>query len=87
MSTDKRNILLAAEKSLCEKRQKTIISRDKHSKVEHRAYNPERKYDIGSMGIKTKMSSWRFRGNSLTEKPFLRFLPYNAILKSRLREL
>lgn len=37
-------MLLSEEKSLCEIRQKILVSRDKREAREHRAINPERRY-------------------------------------------
>lgn len=73
MSKDKTNRLLVPEKSLCEKRQKIIISRDKHSKVEHRAYNLERKYDV---------RHYRLDGDLIKQEKCCDFLLLNDTLKN-----
>lgn len=39
-------MLLTNEKSLCKKRQAIVVSRDDRQSREHRATNPERKYDL-----------------------------------------
>lgn len=39
-------MLLTKENSLCEKNQAIIVSKDQRSRSEHRAINPERKYDV-----------------------------------------
>lgn len=39
-------MLLTPEKSLCEKNQPIIVSRDKRSQVQHRAINPQRVFDV-----------------------------------------
>ena len=39
-------MLLTPEKSLCEKNQATVVSRDKGNQREHRASNPQRKFDL-----------------------------------------
>lgn len=39
-------MLLTLEKSLCEKNQATVVSRDKGNQRQHRATNPKRKYDL-----------------------------------------
>lgn len=39
-------MILTSEKSMCEKRQSVIVSRDKGNRVQHRAINPQRIYDV-----------------------------------------
>ena len=39
-------MLLSREKSLCEKNQAIVVSRDKGAQVEHRATNPKRQFDL-----------------------------------------
>ena len=39
-------MLLTPEKSLCEKNQPIIVSRDKRSQVQHRAINPQRVFEV-----------------------------------------
>lgn len=39
-------MLLSFEKSLCEKKQATVVSRDKGAQRVHRAENPQRKFDL-----------------------------------------
>ena len=39
-------MLFTPEKSLCEKKQAVVVSRDKGSPIEHRATNPDRKFDL-----------------------------------------
>lgn len=39
-------MLLASENSLCEKNQAIVVSRDRGAQREHRAYNPQRKFDL-----------------------------------------
>ena len=39
-------MLLTPEKSLCEKNQSIVVSRDKGAQREHRAINPQRRFDI-----------------------------------------
>ena len=39
-------MLLAPEKTLCEKNQSIIVSRDQRSQVQHRAINPKKIYDV-----------------------------------------
>lgn len=40
------NMLLTPEISLCEKNQAIVVSRDKGAQREHRANNPQRKFDL-----------------------------------------
>lgn len=39
-------MLLTPERTLCEKNQSVIVSKDKGSQVQHRAINPERIYEM-----------------------------------------
>ena len=39
-------MLLTPDKSLCEKRQAIVVSRDKGEQREHRANNPQRQFDL-----------------------------------------
>lgn len=40
------NMLLTPENSLCEKNQAIVVSRDRGAQREHRANNPQRKFDL-----------------------------------------
>ena len=44
-------MLLTPEKSLCEKNQAIVVSRDRGTQREHRAENPQRKFDLRHYGL------------------------------------
>ena len=39
-------MILTPENSLCEKNQAIVVSRDRGAQREHRAYNPQKKFDL-----------------------------------------
>lgn len=46
MKGGENNMFFTSDRSLCEKNQSIVVSRDKREKREHRAINPQRKFDL-----------------------------------------
>lgn len=61
-------MLLTPEKSLCKKNQSTVVSRDKREQREHRAENPQRKFNL---------RHYRLDGDLIQQKTCCDFLLIN----------
>ena len=51
-------MLLTPEKSKCEKDQAIVVSKDKGTRREHRATNPQRKFDLRHYKLDGEVFSW-----------------------------
>lgn len=65
-------MLLDPEKSLCEKNQAIVVSKDKYVSREHRAINPKRKFDL---------RQYRLDGGLIQQKRCCDYLLINDSLK------
>ncbi len=66
-------MLLTQDKSLCESRQKIIVSRDAGTQRKHRANNPQQKYNV---------RHYKLDGNIISQRTCCDFLLINDSLKN-----